>query len=102
MKNNNYSALVGVCFGSNCADVRQSVYVTFSSSCRTVRGFRNAALKAARECYPRYARLFSVDDCAIINLTSLADIQDLCEIPKGVYTFNGRCLVEGVLLTCMI
>ena len=95
MATNKYSAIVGICFGSSCADARQSVYVTFSSSCKTVQGFINAALKAARECYPRYARLFSADDCAIVKLTPLADIPDFAQYPKGVYTFNGRCLNEG-------
>lgn len=95
METNKYSVIVGVCFGSSAADASQSVYVTFSSRCKTVQGFRNAALKAARECYPRYANLFSVDDCAIVNLSPLAEIPDVCSFPKGVYTFNGRCLNEG-------
>ena len=95
MVSNNYSALVGVCFGSSAADARQSVYVTFSSSCKTVQGFRNAALKAARESYPRYARLFSSNDCAIIKLTSLDAMPNLQEYPKGVHTFNGCRLIEG-------
>lgn len=95
METNKYSAIVGVCYGSSWADACQSVYVTFSSRCKTVQGFRNAALKAARECYPRYAHLFSADDCAIINLTPLADFPDLRVYPKGVYTFNGRGFNEG-------
>lgn len=95
MEANKYTALVGVCFGASGADSRQSVLVTFNSNCKTVQGFKTAALKAARESYPRYARLFSSNDCAIIKLTSLDAMPKLQEYPKGVHTFNGRCLNEG-------
>lgn len=85
-----YRAIVGICFGSSAADLRQSVNVEFEFGGKTARGFKRAALQAARREYPEQARLFETSDTAIVELPFNVTYPIL-SVPRGVWCFTPRC-----------
>ena len=84
-----YRAIVGVCFGSCCADLRQSVNVEFEFTGRTFGGFRHAALQAARRECPEHARVFNASDSAVV-LMPFGVSYPILSVPRGVWSYDLR------------
>ena len=82
-----YRAIVGVCFGSCCADLRQAANVEFEFTGRTFGGFRHAALQAARRKYPDYARLLNASDSAVV-LMPFDVAYPILPVPRGIWNFD--------------
>lgn len=91
----NYTALVGVCFGSSYADTRQSVTVNVSTGSKTARGLKTCILKAARKQYPHIASLFTASDTAICLFNCACDVPYFyATLPKSVSVFDGKDVTE--------
>lgn len=89
-----YRAIVGVCLGSSLADLRQSVNVEFKFGGKTARGFKRAALQAARREYPDLARLLAPGDVAIVELP-IGVGYPILSVPRGVWCYEpGSGFVE--------
>lgn len=87
----NYTALVGICFGSSYADTRQSVTVNASTDSKTARGLKKCILKNARKQYPHMTNLFTASDTAICLLNCACYIPYFyATVAKGISVFDGK------------
>ncbi len=82
-----YRAIVGVCFGSISADLRQSVNVEFQFGGKTARGFKRAALQAARREYPALQPFLTSNDAAVVAIP-IGVAYPILSVPRGVWSYN--------------